>query len=170
MLPTPSTFEITKRSMRQYKSLVVPAGVAAARGTAYIEDPAHPGKAKLADGSLPIAGFITRDARVGGPALEDMIFTRLEGPFTSGEDASFEHAEEVEAEGEHLYSGNGGTAIAANTAIGIRCSFLDGKFVTAAAAQTAEYYLAEIKAACVPPNTFRARFVRLEGQTIPAQS
>ena len=171
MLPSPVTFEITKRSLRLYKSLTAPAGVGASRGIAYIEDPAHPGAAIVSDGSLPLAGFVTRNILVGGPTISDAVLpNRIELPFTDGDFVSLEHAEEVEAEGygDHLYSGSGAGAaktITAATTIGTKASFLNGMFSIAAAGQNQEYYLAEIKAPAVPTaNTFRARFVRIEGQ------
>jgi hypothetical protein len=169
MLPNPSTFEITKRSPRPYRSLLLPASAAATRGTAYIEDTANPGKAKLADGTLPIAGFVTRPVLVGGPTINDAIMpNRIELPFADGDYGSFEHAEEAEAEtyGEQLYSGSGGNAaktITAATPIGTKCSFVGGMFSVAQSNQVAEYYLAEIKPAALPTNSFRARFVLFQG-------
>jgi hypothetical protein len=167
MLPNPSTFEITKRSPRPYKSLVAPVGVAAGRGIAFIEDPANPGKAIVADGSLNIAGFVTRPVKVGGPTIEDAVLpNRIELPFEDGKEISLEHAEEVEAEGYGvgLYSGTGAKTLAGDTAIGTECSFQGGRFSIAATGDTAEYYLAEIKAAVDAANTFRARFVLIQGQ------
>jgi hypothetical protein len=100
MLPTPSTFEVTKRSSRPTRSLAGVTGLNAARGIAFIEDPANPGCAKLADGTLPIAGFITRNAQVGGPTIADAILpNRLELPFADTDFQSFELAEEVQCEG-----------------------------------------------------------------------
>jgi len=100
MLPNPSTFEVTKRSSRPIRSLSGVTGLNAARGIAFIEDPANPGFAKLADGTLPIAGFITRNAQVGGPSIADAILpNRLELPFADTDFQSFEQAEEIQAEG-----------------------------------------------------------------------
>jgi len=100
MLPNPSTFEVTKRSSRPTRSLTGVTGLNAARGIAFIEDPANPGFAKLADGSLPIAGFITRNAQVGGPTVADAILpNRIEMPFADTDFQSFELAEEIQAEG-----------------------------------------------------------------------
>ena len=100
MLPNPSTFEVTKRSSRPTRSLNGVTGLNAARGIAFIEDPANPGCAKLADGTLPIAGFITRNAQVCGPTIADAILpNRLELPFADTDFQSFELAEEVQCEG-----------------------------------------------------------------------
>jgi hypothetical protein len=100
MLANPVSFEITKRSPRPYRSLAGVAGLNAARGTAFIEDEANPGFAKLADGTVPIAGFITRNAQVGGPTIADAIMpNRIELPFADTDMQSFEQAEEVQAEG-----------------------------------------------------------------------
>jgi len=82
MLPNPSCFEVTKRSPRPYRSLAGVAGLNAARGTAFIEHQANPGFAKLADGTVPITGFITRNAQVGGPTIADAIMpNRIELTF-----------------------------------------------------------------------------------------
>jgi len=100
MLPNTSCFEITKRSPRPYRSLAGVTGLNAARGTAFIEDPANPGFAKLADGTVPITGFITRNAQVGGPTIADAIMpNRIELTFADTDMQSFEQAEEVQAEG-----------------------------------------------------------------------
>ena len=100
MLPTPSTFEVTKRSSRPTRSLSGVTGLNAARGIAFIEDPANPGFAKLADGTLPIAGFVTRNVQVGGPSLADAVMpNRIEVPFADTDFLSFELAEEVQCEG-----------------------------------------------------------------------
>jgi len=75
-------------------------GLNAARGIAFIEDPANPGFAKLADGTLPIAGFVTRNVQVGGPSLADAVMpNRIEVPFADTDFLSFELAEEVQCEG-----------------------------------------------------------------------
>ena len=100
MLPNPSTFEVTKRSSRPTRSLTGVTGLNAARGIAFIEDPVNPGFAKLADGTLPIAGFVTRNVQVGGPTIADAILpNRIELPFADTDFLSFELAEEVQCEG-----------------------------------------------------------------------
>jgi hypothetical protein len=177
MLPITSLFEITKRSPRPYRSLVAPLG-AAGRGTAYIEDPANPGSAKLADGTLPIAGFVTRPILAGGPTLADAIMpNRIELPFSDGTQGngddgmiSLEQAEEVQAESYdgssgYLYSGSGALTITAATPINTRCSFTNGKFCIAQSTQVAEYYLAEIMTPQIAGNV-RGRFTLIEGQKV----
>ena len=100
MLPTPSTFEVTKRSSRPTRSLTGVTGLNAARGIAFIEDPVNPGFAKLADGTLPIAGFVTRNVQVGGPTIADAILpNRIELAFADTDFLSFELGEEVQCEG-----------------------------------------------------------------------
>lgn len=169
MLPTPSTFEIVKRSPRPYRSYLLPSG-AANRGVAYIEDSSDATKAKRSDGSLPLVGFVTRPVLAAGPTLADAVLpNRIELPFTGGDYGSFEHAEAVEAEGygEQLYSGTGPNAaktITAATPVGTPVSFADGLFCVARTGQVAEYYLAEIKAAVQDGNGFRARFELAPGQ------
>jgi hypothetical protein len=172
-----ANFEITKRSGRPYRSLIAPTG-AAGRGTAYIEDPASAGHAILADGSLPIAGFVTRPILAGGPTLADAVMpNRIELPFSDGTQGagddgmiSLEQGEEVQAEGYdatsgYLYSGSGALTIAVGTPIGTRCSFTNGKFCIAQSTQVAEYYLAEIMTPIVAGNV-RARFTLIEGQKV----
>ena len=188
MLPNPSTFEVTKRSSRPIRSLAGVTGLNAARGIAFIEDPANPGFAKLADGSLPIAGFITRNCQVGGPTISDAVLpNRIELPFADTDFQSFEQAEELQAEGygpiatlanggtqngtvqngAYLYSGTGANAaktLTAGTAIGTEVSFIGGQFAVAVSGQVAEYYLAQILPPSRPDlNTFRCRFVMQTG-------
>jgi hypothetical protein len=187
MLPNTQCFEVTKRSARPIRSLQGVTGLNAMRGTAFIEDPANPGIAKLADGTLPIAGFITRPAQVGGPTIADAILpNRVELPFADTDYQSFEPAEEVQAEGyganailgatvagqavvggAFLYSATGanaGLTITGSTATGTKVSFRNGQFSVAQAEDVAEYYLAQILPPARPDlNTFRCRFVLLTG-------
>jgi len=187
MLPNPSAFTVTKRSSRPIRSLSGVAGLNAARGIAFIEDPAHPGTAKLADGTLPIAGFVTRNCLVGGPTISDAVLpNRLELPFSDTDFQSFEQAEEVQAEGygdpatmangsvqvgAYLYSdqANPALVITDKTPVGTRASFRNGQFSAAATGDVAEYYLAQILPPSRPDlNTFRCRFVLFTGTLQPA--
>ena len=174
-----SLFEITKRSPLPYKSLVAPTG-SSGRGIAYIEDPANPGNAILADGSEPIAGFVTRNILAGGPTLANDVFpNQLERPFSDSDPygvsanmISLEQAEEVEAEGydpNHvngfLYSGTGGNAaktITPSTALKTLCSFRNGQFSVAVTGDVAEWMLQEIQTPLVAGNV-RARFIKVHG-------
>lgn len=154
--------EITMRSPRPVKHLLTDVALAAVRGIAFIEDPATPGKAKLADGSQPIAGMLTRDVVVGGPTLADAVYPgRTDLPVASGEQASFEHAEEFEAEGDALYSGTG--QITSGASNGDEVSFLDGK---PRLAQTGDYVEYELRDKAVTPETagnLRCRFAVVQG-------
>jgi hypothetical protein len=187
MLPNTQCFEVTKRSSRPIRSLAGVTGLNAARGTAFIEDPANPGFAKVADGTLPIAGFIARNAQVGGPTIGDAILpNRIELPYADTDYQSFEPAEEVQAEGyganatlgatvsgqavvggAFLYSatgGNAGKTITGTTAIGTKVSFRNGQFCVAASGDVAEFYLAQILPPARPDiNTFRCRFGLVTG-------
>lgn len=159
-------FEITKRSPRPYKSLLTAADAAALRGIAFMEDAATAGSAKLADGSVPFAGFITRPVQVGGPVLGDSIYpNRIELPTASGDAATFEYAEEFEAEGaDYLYSGTGG--LTSGTAVGTRCSFKDGKIRSAQTDDIAEFYVAANGLTPEDAGALRIRFGVLNGQKI----
>jgi hypothetical protein len=128
----------------------------------------------LADGTAPLLGFITRISLQTGPTLEDAVYpNRIELPFKSGEEASFEYAEEIEAEGgagsaaqnpaaDSYVVVAGDPAIAANTAANTPLSFAGGKWQVAQAGQIAEFALVEI----MPPviaNNIRIRARRLPG-------
>ena len=185
MTPKTAYFEITKRSGRPYRSLTAPtvAMGAAGRGIAFIEDPAAAGVAKLADGSAPIAGFVTRPILAGGPTLADAVMpNRIELPFSDGSGTgdsvagsnifSLEQAEEVEAEAYdatlvsgNLYTGSGALTITAATPIQTRCSFRNGQFCIAASGDYSEYLLQEIETPMVAGNV-RARFTKVEGQKV----
>ena len=176
-------FEITKRSPLPYVSLVAPTG-AKGRGIAYIEDNTNPGNAILADGSKPIAGFITRPIKAGGPDLGDDVFpNRIERPFSDsdpyGADANMitlEQAEEVEAEAYdplqvagYLYSGTGGNAgktINASTALNTQCSFRNGQFSVAVSGDYCEWLLVALPTPMVSGNV-RARFIKVRGVVKP---
>lgn len=178
MIPITSLFEITKRSPRAYKSLVAPLGAAAGRGIAYIEDPANPGNAILADGSAPFAGFVTRPILVGGPTLADAIMpNRIELPFQDGQPITMEYADEVQAEGYDpacvngfLYSGTGASAantITSATQAQTKCTFMNGQFAVAASGDWAEWTLAQIMPQAQVQGNVRARFTRIEGVLMP---
>lgn len=175
-----SLFEITKRSPLPYKSLVAPTG-SKGRGIAFIEDTSNPGKAILADGSQPIAGFVTRSIKAGGPDLGDDVFpNRIERPFSDtdpyGADSnmiSLEQGEEVEAEGYDpdcvngfLYSGTGGNAaktITASTALKTPCSFYNGQFSVGITGQYCEWMLIENSIEPQISGNLRCRFQKLPG-------
>lgn len=148
-----SQFEITKRSRRPNYSLPntpAPNGALAdgtiqtPRGVAFQQDNADPlgQTAKLAAGTSPILGFVTRHIMKGGPQLADSIYPgRIDLPTIAGQEASFEYAEEVEAEGTDYISGTGLYAITSATALNTKLSFLNGQFCVAQSGQLSEFIL-----------------------------
>lgn len=178
-VPIVSNFEITKRSPQGYRSLVAPTGASSGRGIAYIEDTSNPGNAIVADGSMPIAGFVTRSILLGGPTVSDIVFPRIELPFEDGTAASFEQAEEVQAEGYdaahvngHLYSSTGGDSaltITGSTPVKTLCSFRNGQFCIADTGDYAEWMLVEQLTPRVTGNV-RCRFTKVHGQVVAAST
>lgn len=172
--------EITKRSPLPYRSLVAPTG-ASGKGRAYIEDPANPGNAIVADGSKPFAGFVTRPINAGGQTLGDLVYpNRMELPFMDSDPygaganmISLEFAEEVVAEGYDalgingfLYSGAGKTITAA-TAAKTKCSFRNGQFCIAASTDYAEWLLEDATLTPMVAGNVRARFTKIYGVLVP---
>lgn len=155
-------FEITKRSSRPNRSLLTPAA-AAERGVAFIEDVASPGTAKLADGTLPIVGFLSQKVTVAGPTIQDQVMPgRTQLPVKQGDEASFEDAEEVEAESSvHLDA-----ALISSHANATKCSFVAGKFKAAATTQIAEWIVVENMTPEVAGN-IRLRLQRIAGVVTP---
>ncbi len=154
-------FEITKKSPRPVNTLLTPTA-AAVRGMAMMESATTPGQAVLADGTAPIRGFQTRDSKVGGPDLGDVIYPgRLELAFVAGEEGTYEHAEEVEAEGANFVSADGTVGVLAGTAINTPLSFVAGQFVKAASGQFVEFILVELPTPEIPGN------VRLRARSVP---
>ena len=129
----------------------------------------------LADGTAPLLGFLTRISLQTGPTLEDAVYpNKIELPFKSGEEASFEYAEEIEAEGgagsaaqvpaadSFVVVAPAANAIAANTPVNTPLSFAGGKWQVAVAGQIAEFALVEIQQP-VLANNIRIRARRLPG-------
>lgn len=155
-------FEITKRANRPNRSLLLPAA-AAAKGVAFIEDVATPGTAKLADGTLPIVGFVTREVTVAGPTLADHVYPgRTQLPFKATEEGSFEYAEEVEAESSVYLD----AALISSHANGTKCTFAAGKFVATATGKIAEFIVVENMTPEVAGNV-RLRLQKIEGFLTP---
>ena len=156
-----SYFEIKRTSPSRNVSLLTPTGATYPRGTAFQESDTL-GSAELADGTKAKPVFITRKSLNGGPVLGDDTFPgRLELPFTAGDEASFEDAEEIELEGaDHLYASTG--VITAATAIDTEVAFKDGK---ARVAQSGEYVWGLLKSATLTPedsgNTVRIRVEKI---------
>lgn len=143
-------FEITRRSPRpNYSMLSTPTGADYTRGVAFMESATVLDAAALADGSGPIVGFITRDSTQTGPDLGDAIYPgKIQLPFKSGEEASFEFAEEVEAEGASFVD----AGILANTAINTPLTFTAGKFALGATGKICEYILVGLPTPTVNTN------------------
>jgi hypothetical protein len=180
MNPTNPLFQILHRNAaRPNKSVTLPSGASSA-GIAYVEDTPAADQdgsrlVKLADGVRPFSGFITRDVIVGTPTPEfaelaasgDAPDLPMESAFSGGGEGSLEDADEYEAEGPtYISSGNGAQDILPGTAVGTKCSFLNGKTCKAASGQVAEYELAEQLVPAVAGNV-RCRFRRLAGVTLP---
>lgn len=154
-------FEITRRSPRPVRSGLTPAA-AAIRGIA-MQESAVAGTMELADGSKPFAGFMTRPTVVGGPVLGDIVYPgRLELPFATGEEGSWEFAEEVEAEGSTYLD----AALIAAPTLKAPLTFTAGKFDLAAAADLAEFVLVESMTPMVAGNV-RIRAVPIDGWIKP---
>jgi len=168
-------FQITKLSDRRPYSLQLPSGTPSnpyffaetiivsnlsnpngiqgiARGIACEESPTAPGIVQRAFGVGPIVGFITRNGLVGGPTLADSVMpNRTALPFTDGDVASFEYAEEFVAENDltagsadlydHIWT-TGAGALAANTPLNTPLSFSGGKVCKAVSGQLSEFILA----------------------------
>lgn len=103
------------------------------------------GQAELADGSAPFVGFQTRDSQVGGPVLGDVIYPgRLELPFVAGEEGTFEHGEEVSAEGtDFIDTTSQYGAISSGTALKSPLTFKAGKFSLALSGDLVFYMLVD---------------------------
>ncbi|MGN6552296.1 MAG: hypothetical protein ACTHLW_00980 [Verrucomicrobiota bacterium] len=158
-----SQFEITKRSPRSNYSMLTTPATAWKRGQAFQEG-ATADSAVLADGTRPIIGFATRNGEVGGPDLAYSFWpNQLEGPINCGDEASFEDAEEFEAEGDDYLD----ASVDGTIAIGDKLSFADGKLIEAAAGKIAEYMVVGKPAVKDSGNAVRDKARRIKGETIP---
>jgi len=153
--------EIKIRSARTNRDLLSPAAAAALQGIA-MQESATAGTAELADGSKPIAGFLTRAVTVAGPIITDHIFTRLGLPTKAGEPASLEDAEEFEAEGDDFIDN-----VVTGTALKTRVTFAAGKVQIALTGDYAEFMLVEKDMTPEVTGNFRARFQRIAGHLVP---
>lgn len=110
-------------------------------------------------------GFLTRAVTAGGEEsvlLNSVLPGRLEGDAKVGEVSAAEKAEAFEAEGPDYLTvaadGDADRAIAANTAVGTKCSFLNGKVCKAHDTDTAFFILAQNGLDPVTPNAIRCLF------------
>lgn len=169
-------FEITKRSRRpNYSMLHTPAAdtslaagaIRYPRGTAFQES-STADTAELADGSQPIIGFVTRPIAAGGPQLADSIYPgRIDLPTPDGDEASFEYAEEVQAEGSDFVQGSGSDKLDTNTALKTKVSFRGGKFCAAATTQIAEFMVVQKLTPEDSANVVRFGLRRIDAPFIP---
>lgn len=156
--------EITMRSTRAVKHLTTVAALAVNRGVAFIEDPATPGTAKLADGTQAIAGFITGPVTLTGPTLADAVYPgRTVLPLAAGDVGSFEDALEFEAEGlgEGLYSGTG--MLTSGATVGSPVGFKTGLPRLAQSGEWVEYELRDKAVTPEDAGKLRCRFARVAG-------
>jgi hypothetical protein len=156
-----SLFEIRFRSPKPNRNLLTP-NAASERGVAFQES-AVAGTSELADGTKPIAGFCSRKVLVGGPGLGDHIYPgRLELPFTATQEAAFELAEEVEAEGANYIDGS----ITGGTALKTPLMFTAGKFALATTGKWSEFMLVEQMTPEVGGNV-RIRAIAVQAYKLP---
>lgn len=175
--PTYPLFQIIRKGPRNNRSVTLPLTLAAcSAGTAFMEgvpvaDQDASALVALSDGTKLFAGFITRDvlAAVGGvPVVPTPTLAELSGSaaarigfetqFSAGLEGSLEDADEYEAEGVALSSGNGARDLTALTAIGTKLSFYGGVTCIAQSTNRAEFELAEIQTPSVAGNLrIRAR-------------
>jgi hypothetical protein len=161
-----SQFEITKRSPRSNYSMLTTPADGWKRGQAFQEG-ATADSAILADGTAPIIGFATRPGVVGGPDIGYQVWpNRLEGPNTAGEEASFEDAEEFEAEGDDYVKGSGSNKIDASTALKTRLAFEDGKAIVATSGKLSEFMVVGKPAVKDSGNVVRIKARRVKGEVI----
>jgi len=84
--------------------------------------------------SQSFLGHLTRDVRVGGPVLTDLIFgptnatpTGVTLPWVLGQVVSLESAQEIEAEGVQYILTSGVQAVTASTPVGTPLTFINGQ-------------------------------------------
>lgn len=164
-------FEILRRGQRQSESLLLPNAVAPL-GRAFQES-ATAGTAELADGTKPIAGFVTREVitALPTPSIAEMTGQGVQ-PLEQGHLApyhgAFEDAQEVVAEGaDYIFADDDPKDLTGATNLKTLCSFTGGKFCKALEGQYAEFMLVEKPTAEVNGNV-RMRFIRVAGSLIPA--
>lgn len=154
---TLNPFDIIRISRSRNISLILPAG-AAKRGTAYQDAGGTSlGTAELADGTKPLAGFVTREVKASGPTLNDVVFEDYLQPFRGGQEGSLEKFEELEVEGTDYID----ASITSGTALQTDLSFTAGKLGTKGGGQIAFYRLSAVitdpALMADPANTLRIR-------------
>lgn len=174
-------FEITKRGRRpNYSFPNSPADqnlgqgtIQTYRGVAFQES-LTADTTELANGLGPCVGFVTRNIASGGPDLGSSIYPgRIDLPTVAGQEASYEDAEEVEAECASNGSGNGyyicGTgarALTNTTPLRTPLSFDLGRFCVAQTGQLSEWELVAVLTATDSSNPYRLRMRRVHGHII----
>jgi hypothetical protein len=151
-----SQHEITRQSPSRNISLKSP-GTAYPRGTA-MQTADNGTDMELCDGTKPYAGFLTRETVVGGPVLADHVYPgRLELPFTAGDEASLEKAEQFEAEGTDFLD----AALIASNAVDTEIALIGGKAKAAAQGNYVEFIVAAVLTPQDSDNTVRLRFEKI---------
>jgi len=171
---TDKLFEIVRGpSPRKTKSITMPAAPCLI-GTSFIEDFANPGVAKLADGTQPAIGFITRDLITGvplptiGELAGGMIALPAVSPFSTGLDGSTEDADEYICEGpDYIYSAGGASDLtAANVAAGVPLSFRGGKTSKAVSGDYSEYVVQEVLTPLNIGNAYGTGYPRIRARRV----
>lgn len=173
--PTIPLFQILFKGPRQNRTVTLPTGLTCSAGTAFMDatpaaDQDASGNVVVADGSKLFRGFVTRDVITSVPTptfselstAGDRPNIPFESQFQAGFEGTLEDANEFEAEGPFLSSGNGAKDINAATAVGTPCSFVNGVVCVAATGQYAEFLLAEQQTPSIAGNV-RCRFEKQYG-------
>lgn len=134
---------------------------------------------ELADGTKPLAGFLTREVTTDGPTVSDHFWSAaaptpegkwLEFPEKAGNSVSAQSGLALEVEGGDYINvvSNSASKITSETTVGTRLSFTDGKFCVAQANQHAEFVLVAADLTPEVTGNLRISVTRLAGQKIPA--
>lgn len=150
-------FDITRPSPGENSTIVLL--FAAKRGQAIMRVEGDSGV--LASGRFN--GFLTRDVVEGGPVVTDHIFPgRPALPFTVGEEASLNYADEFEAEGATFLQLDGSGALSNATPVGSKLTpHTGGKWGVTQTGETALFQVTAILDPVNADNDFRIRAERI---------
>jgi hypothetical protein len=147
-------FEIRRRPVG-HRNISVIVDTEQKRGHAIMRSLTAPQKGvpcdEPADGVGSFLGFLTRDVVDGGPTViqraqlwgDQALVKELEQPFSMGQECSLELADAYIVEGDERILTSGTGAITNSTAIGTRCSFVDGKTYVAQSGDDVLYQIAD---------------------------